>query len=192
MASITKAILNRNNARVGASRPCSTDARVVLCQASACSASTEQEGRENCADLAEAAVAAIHRCERSAAFEPLRSPICPMSILVAGAGETWPAPRSRRWRDRFAVITGAAGAIGFATAKAFAAAGRRKSRWLDVREAAAQVKAKGDRRRGAWASMRRHRRNLGQGSRWAQVASAFGGVDIAVSNAGALAGGRPR
>src|ERR1700688_2072627 len=83
-------------------------------------------------------------------------------------GESWPleeaklgARKEPPLAGQVAAITGAAGAIGAATAKAFAAAGAEVA-LLDVDLSAA----------------------------FDQIAAAFGGVDIAVSNAGAAWQGR--
>jgi NAD(P)-dependent dehydrogenase (short-subunit alcohol dehydrogenase family) len=106
------------------------------------------------------------------------------SLEPAKLGNAKDAPLA----GQVAVITGAAGAIGFATAMAFAAAGAEVA-LLDVDEAAAQAKARaiGGAALGircdvtATASVR---------NAFAEVACAFGGVDIAVSNAGAAWQGR--
>jgi rhamnose utilization protein RhaD (predicted bifunctional aldolase and dehydrogenase)/NAD(P)-dependent dehydrogenase (short-subunit alcohol dehydrogenase family) len=140
------------------------------------------------ADLAEAAIATITDAEAVGRFEPL-----PESDLFDV--EYWSLEQAKLNSARepllagqVAVITGAAGSIGFATAKAFAAAGAEVA-LLDIDEAAALAKAKaiGDAALGLKcdvtdvASVR---------DAFAQVASAFGGVDIVVSNAGAAWQGR--
>jgi rhamnose utilization protein RhaD (predicted bifunctional aldolase and dehydrogenase)/NAD(P)-dependent dehydrogenase (short-subunit alcohol dehydrogenase family) len=139
-------------------------------------------------DLAEAAIATITDAEAVGRFEPL-----PEADLFDV--EYWSLEQAKLNGARelplagqVAVITGAAGAIGFATARAFAAAGAEIA-LLDVDEAAAQAKARaiGGTALGLKcdvtdaASVR---------DAFALVAVAFGGVDIAVSNAGAAWQGR--
>jgi rhamnose utilization protein RhaD (predicted bifunctional aldolase and dehydrogenase)/NAD(P)-dependent dehydrogenase (short-subunit alcohol dehydrogenase family) len=140
------------------------------------------------ADLAEAAIDTITDAEAVGRFEPL-----PEADLFDV--EYWSLEQAKLsgakelpLAGQVAVITGAAGAIGFATAKAFAAAGAEVA-LLDIDGLAASEKAKaaGGMALGVRcdvtdpASVR---------DAFAQVASAFGGVDIAVSNAGAAWQGR--
>jgi rhamnose utilization protein RhaD (predicted bifunctional aldolase and dehydrogenase)/NAD(P)-dependent dehydrogenase (short-subunit alcohol dehydrogenase family) len=140
------------------------------------------------ADLAEAAVATITDAEAVGRFEPL-----PESDLFDV--EYWSLEQAKLGNARelalagqIAVITGAAGSIGFATAKAFAAAGAEVA-LLDVDEAAAQAKAKsiGGAALGIPCDVTDA---TSVRDAFARVASAFGGVDIAVSNAGAAWQGR--
>jgi NAD(P)-dependent dehydrogenase (short-subunit alcohol dehydrogenase family) len=140
------------------------------------------------ADLAEAAVATITDAEAVGRFEPLpESDLFDVeywSLEQAKLGNAKGPPLA----GQVAVITGAAGAIGFATAKAFAAAGAEVA-LLDVDEAAAQVKAKAI--GGAALGLRCDVTDAASvKDAFAQVAAAFGGVDIAVSNAGAAWQGR--
>jgi rhamnose utilization protein RhaD (predicted bifunctional aldolase and dehydrogenase)/NAD(P)-dependent dehydrogenase (short-subunit alcohol dehydrogenase family) len=140
------------------------------------------------ADLAEAAVATITDAEAIGRFEPLpESDLFDVeywSLEQAKLGNAKEPPLA----GQVAVITGAAGAIGFATAKAFAAAGAEVA-LLDVDEAAAQVKAKAI--GGAALGLRCDVTDAASvKDAFAQVAAAFGGVDIAVSNAGAAWQGR--
>jgi rhamnulose-1-phosphate aldolase/alcohol dehydrogenase len=140
------------------------------------------------ADLAEAAVATITDAEAVGRFDPLpESDLFDVeywSLEQAKLG----AAKEQPLAGQVAVITGAAGAIGFATANAFAAAGAAIA-LLDIDEAAARAKAKaiGGAAIGARcdvtdaASVR---------EAFAQVVSAFGGIDILVSNAGAAWQGR--
>jgi rhamnose utilization protein RhaD (predicted bifunctional aldolase and dehydrogenase)/NAD(P)-dependent dehydrogenase (short-subunit alcohol dehydrogenase family) len=140
------------------------------------------------ADLAEAAVATITDAEAVGRFEPL-----PESDLFDV--EYWSLEQAKLGSARepplagqVAVITGAAGAIGFATAKAFAAAGAEVA-LLDVDEVAAHAKAKSI--GGTALGLRCDVTDAASvNEAFAQVASAFGGVDIAVSNAGAAWQGR--
>ena len=89
---------------------------------------------------------------------------------------------------QIAVVTGAAGAIGAATAKALAAAGAEVA-LLDIDEAGAQAKAKSI---GSAALAVKCDVTDANSVRAAfdQVAKTFGGVDIVVSNAGAAWQGR--
>src|SRR6202163_2738471 len=140
------------------------------------------------ADLAEAAIDTITDAEAVGRFEPLPEAdlfdVEYWSLEQAKLGNARELPLA----GQVAVITGAAGSIGFATAKAFAAAGAEVA-LLDVDEAAAQAKAKAI---GAAALGLRCDVTDAASVRdvFAQVASAFGGVDIAVSNAGAAWQGR--
>jgi rhamnose utilization protein RhaD (predicted bifunctional aldolase and dehydrogenase)/NAD(P)-dependent dehydrogenase (short-subunit alcohol dehydrogenase family) len=140
------------------------------------------------ADLAEAAIATIGDAEAVGRFEPLPEAdlfdVEYWSLEQAKLGSAKELPLA----GQIAVITGAAGAIGFAAAKAFAAAGAEVA-LLDVDEAAAQAKAKAI--GGAALGIRCDVTDAASvRDAFAQVASAFGGVDIAVSNAGAAWQGR--
>jgi rhamnose utilization protein RhaD (predicted bifunctional aldolase and dehydrogenase)/NAD(P)-dependent dehydrogenase (short-subunit alcohol dehydrogenase family) len=140
------------------------------------------------ADLAETAIATITDAEAIGRFEPL-----PESDLFDV--EYWSLEQAKLGSARelplagqVAVITGAAGAIGFATAKAFAAAGAEVA-LLDVDETAA--KAKANALGGAAQGIRCDVTDAASvRDAFAAVASAFGGVDILVSNAGAAWQGR--
>jgi rhamnose utilization protein RhaD (predicted bifunctional aldolase and dehydrogenase)/NAD(P)-dependent dehydrogenase (short-subunit alcohol dehydrogenase family) len=140
------------------------------------------------ADLAEAAVATITDAEAVGRFDPLpESDLFDVeywSLEQAKLGGAKEPPLA----GQVAVITGAAGAIGFATAKAFAAAGTEVA-LLDIDEAAAQANAKAI--GGAAIGLRCDVTDPASvRDAFAQVASAFGGVDIVVSNAGAAWQGR--
>ncbi len=140
------------------------------------------------ADLAEAAIATITDAEAVGRFEPLpESDLFDVeywSLEQAKLGNAKELPLA----GQVAVITGAAGAIGFATAKAFAAAGAEVA-LLDVDEAAAQAKASAI--GGAAIGLRCDVTDVASvRDAFAAVSSAFGGVDIAVSNAGAAWQGR--
>jgi NAD(P)-dependent dehydrogenase (short-subunit alcohol dehydrogenase family) len=140
------------------------------------------------ADLAEAAVATITDAEAVGRFEPLPEAdlfdVEYWSLEQAKLGNAKEPPLA----GQVAVITGAAGAIGFATAKAFAAAGAEVA-LLDVDEAAVQAKAKA--MGGAGLGVRCDVTDAASvRDAFARVASAFGGLDIAVSNAGAAWQGR--
>lgn len=140
------------------------------------------------ADLAEAAIATVTDAEAVGRFEPLPEAdlfdVEYWSLEQAKLGSAREAPLA----GQVTVITGAAGAIGFATAKAFAAAGAEVA-LLDLDGAAAQAKAKAI--GGAALGLRCDVTDAASvREAFAQVASAFGGVDIAVSNAGAAWQGR--
>jgi rhamnose utilization protein RhaD (predicted bifunctional aldolase and dehydrogenase)/NAD(P)-dependent dehydrogenase (short-subunit alcohol dehydrogenase family) len=140
------------------------------------------------ADLAEAAVAAITDAEAVGRFDPL-----PESDLFDV--EYWSLEQAKLGSAKepllagqVAVITGAAGAIGFATAKAFATAGAEVA-LLDIDEAAAQAKARAI--GGAAIAVQCDVTDAASvPDAFAQVVSAFGGIDILVSNAGAAWQGR--
>ena len=140
------------------------------------------------ADLAEAAIATIADAEAIGRFESI--PEADMFDM-----EYWSLEQAKlglakdlSLAGQIAVITGAGGAIGAATAKVFAAAGAEVA-LLDLDERAAQANATaiGDTAVAVRcdvtdaASVR---------AAFAQVVAAFGGVDIAVSNAGAAWQGR--
>jgi rhamnulose-1-phosphate aldolase/alcohol dehydrogenase len=140
------------------------------------------------ADLAEAAVATITDAEAVGRFDPL-----PESDLFDVEYWSLEQAKLRGGKEpplagQVAVITGAAGAIGFATAKAFAAAGAEVA-LLDIDEAAAQAKARaiGGAAIGVRCDVTVAASVPGA---FAQVVSAFGGIDILVSNAGAAWQGR--
>jgi rhamnose utilization protein RhaD (predicted bifunctional aldolase and dehydrogenase)/NAD(P)-dependent dehydrogenase (short-subunit alcohol dehydrogenase family) len=140
------------------------------------------------ADLAEAAVTTITDAEAVGRFDPLpESDLFDVeywSLEQAKLGGT----KEPALAGQVAVITGAAGAIGFATAKAFAAAGAEVA-LLDIDEAAAQAKAKAI--GGAAIGLRCDVTDPASvRDAFDRVVSAFGGVDIVVSNAGAAWEGR--
>jgi rhamnose utilization protein RhaD (predicted bifunctional aldolase and dehydrogenase)/NAD(P)-dependent dehydrogenase (short-subunit alcohol dehydrogenase family) len=140
------------------------------------------------ADLAEAAVATITDAEAVGRFEPLPErdlfDVEYWSLEQAKLGSAKAPPLA----GQVAVITGAAGAIGFATAKTFAAAGAEVA-LLDIDEAAVQTKAKA--LGGAALGLRCDVTDAASvGAAFDAAARAFGGVDILVSNAGAAWQGR--
>jgi NAD(P)-dependent dehydrogenase (short-subunit alcohol dehydrogenase family) len=140
------------------------------------------------ADLAEAAVATITDAEAVGRFDPLpESDLFDVeywSLEQAKLGSAKEPPLA----GQVAVITGAAGAIGFATAKAFAAAGAEVA-LLDIDEAAAQAKA-----RAVGSAVIGVRCDVTDAASvrdaFDRVVSEFGGIDILVSNAGAAWQGR--
>jgi rhamnose utilization protein RhaD (predicted bifunctional aldolase and dehydrogenase)/NAD(P)-dependent dehydrogenase (short-subunit alcohol dehydrogenase family) len=140
------------------------------------------------ADLAEAAVATITDAEAIGRFQ---------SITEADMFdcEYWPIEQAKLGSAKelplagqVAVITGAGGAIGAATAKAFAAAGAEVA-LLDVKPSAASQAAKAI--GGAALAVKCDVTDSASvRDAFAQVVTAFGGVDIVVSNAGAAFQGR--
>jgi NAD(P)-dependent dehydrogenase (short-subunit alcohol dehydrogenase family) len=140
------------------------------------------------ADIAEAAIATISDAEAIGRFESI--PEADMfdmeywSLEQAKLG----AMEEKPLAGQIAVVTGAAGVIGTATAKAFAAAGAEVA-LLDLDETAVQAKAKSI---GGSALAVRCDVTDAPSVRAAfdQVVETFGGVDIAVSNAGAAWQGR--
>jgi rhamnose utilization protein RhaD (predicted bifunctional aldolase and dehydrogenase)/NAD(P)-dependent dehydrogenase (short-subunit alcohol dehydrogenase family) len=140
------------------------------------------------ADLAEAMVATITDAEAIGRFEPLPEAdlfdVEYWSLEQAKLGSARELPLA----GQVVAITGAAGSIGFATAKAFAAAGAEVA-LLDLDEAAAKTKAGAV---GAAAlGLRCDVTDVASvKDAFARIAAAFGGVDIVVSNAGAAWQGR--
>ncbi len=185
-----KSYFVRNNARVGGIKTMLDPMpRVVLVPGVGLfGLGRSQKDARVAADLAEAAIATITDAEAVGRFEPLpESDLFDVeywSLEQAKLGNAKELPLA----GQVAVITGAAGSIGFATAKAFAAAGAEVA-LLDVDEAAAQAKARAI--GGAAQGIRCDVTDAASvKDAFAQVASVFGGVDIAVSNAGAAWQGR--
>jgi rhamnose utilization protein RhaD (predicted bifunctional aldolase and dehydrogenase)/NAD(P)-dependent dehydrogenase (short-subunit alcohol dehydrogenase family) len=140
------------------------------------------------ADIAEEWMAVVHDAELTGSFESI-------SEADMFDCEYWPLEQAKLGARRepplagqIAVITGAAGAIGAATAKAFAAAGAEVA-LLDVNLAAAREQAKAI---GPAALPVRCDVTDEASVRAAfdEVTAHFGGVDIVVSNAGAAWQGR--
>jgi rhamnose utilization protein RhaD (predicted bifunctional aldolase and dehydrogenase)/NAD(P)-dependent dehydrogenase (short-subunit alcohol dehydrogenase family) len=185
-----KSYFVRNNARVGGIKTMLDSApRVVLVPGVGLfGLGRSKKDARVAADLAEAAIATIADAEAVGRFEPLPEAdlfdVEYWSLEQAKLGNAKELPLA----GQVAAITGGAGAIGFATAKAFAAAGAEVA-LLDVDEAAAKAKAKmiG----GAALGIRCDVTDAASvKDAFAAVASAYGGVDIAVSNAGAAWQGR--
>jgi rhamnose utilization protein RhaD (predicted bifunctional aldolase and dehydrogenase)/NAD(P)-dependent dehydrogenase (short-subunit alcohol dehydrogenase family) len=180
----------RNNARVGGTKTMlDPHPRVVLVPGLGLfGLGRSKKDAKIAADLAEAAVATITDAEAVGRFDPLpESDLFDVeywSLEQAKLGSAKEPPLA----GQVAVITGAAGAIGFATAKAFAAAGAEVA-LLDIDGTAAEAKARAI---GAAALGLRCDVTDTASVRdaFARVAAAFGGVDIAVSNAGAAWQGR--
>jgi rhamnose utilization protein RhaD (predicted bifunctional aldolase and dehydrogenase)/NAD(P)-dependent dehydrogenase (short-subunit alcohol dehydrogenase family) len=135
------------------------------------------------ADIAEATIGIITDAEAIGRYESI-------SAAEMFDMEYWPpeqaklgAARELPLAGQIAVVTGAGGTIGAATAKAFAAAGAEVA-LLDLDEAAAGDKAKAI--GGAALAVRCDVTDAASvQAAFARVVEAFGGVDILVSNAGA-------
>jgi rhamnose utilization protein RhaD (predicted bifunctional aldolase and dehydrogenase)/NAD(P)-dependent dehydrogenase (short-subunit alcohol dehydrogenase family) len=140
------------------------------------------------ADLAEAAVETITDAEAIGSFESI--PEADMfdveywSLEQAKLG----GAKEAALTGQVAAITGAAGAIGAATARAFAAVGAEVA-LLDVGEAAARATAKSI-GGAALALACDVTDDASVRAAFARIAESFGGVDIVVSNAGAAWQGR--
>jgi rhamnose utilization protein RhaD (predicted bifunctional aldolase and dehydrogenase)/NAD(P)-dependent dehydrogenase (short-subunit alcohol dehydrogenase family) len=140
------------------------------------------------ADLACAAVSTITDAEAIGRFQPIGE-------ADMFDTEYWPIEQAKLGKEpekplagQVAVVTGAGGAIGAATAKAFAAAGAEVA-LLDIDPAAAseQAKAIG----GSAIAVKCDVTDAASvREAFAQVVATFGGVDIVVSNAGAAWQGR--
>ena len=134
------------------------------------------------ADIAEAAVQGITGAEAIGRFTSISQAdmfdveYWPLELAKLGARKPLPLT------GQIAVITGAGGAIGAATARAFAQAGAEVA-LLDLDAKAAQAKAKGI--AGALAVQCDVTDTKSVQRAFDQVVTAFGGVDIAISNAGA-------
>ena len=179
-----KTYFARQNARVGGGRTMLDPApRVALVPGvGLVGLGRTQKDARIAADLAEAAIETITDAEATGRFTPIGEDdmfdceYWPLEQAKLGAAKPLPLA------GQIAVITGAAGAIGAATAKLFAAQGASVA-LLDLDEQAAKAKA------------REIPGALGVGcdvtdaqsvtDAYAQVVRAFGGVDILVSNAGA-------
>ena len=141
------------------------------------------------ADLAEAAVERITDAEAIGRFESITEAdmfdIEYWSLEQAKLG----AAKEKPLAGQIAVVTGAGGAIGAATAKAFAAAGAEVA-LLDVESRRRGRAGRGDRRRCARRSPATSPTQPRCARPSTRSSSAFGGVDIVVSNAGAAWQGR--
>jgi NAD(P)-dependent dehydrogenase (short-subunit alcohol dehydrogenase family) len=178
----------RNNARLGGTKTQLDEApRVLLVPGLGIfAAGASAKAARVAADLAEASVAVILEAEAIGEFRSIPEPdlfdIEYWSLEQAKLGKGKEKPLARQ----VAVVTGGAGAIGLATAKALAAEGAEVALLdLDADRAAEAAKLAG---------------GIGLAcdvtdavsvrAAFAAVAEAFGGVDILVSNAGAAWQGR--
>ena len=185
-----RAYFARNNARVGSiKKPLDPLPRVVLLPGLGLfGLGHSKKDARIAADLAEAAIETITDAEAIGRFESL--PEADMfdmeywSLEQAKLG----AGAEKQLAGQIAVITGAAGAIGTATAKAFAAGGAEIA-LLDLDETAVQAKAKAI--GGAALAVKCDVTSASSvRAAFDKVVTTFGGVDIVVSNAGAAWQGR--
>jgi NAD(P)-dependent dehydrogenase (short-subunit alcohol dehydrogenase family) len=185
-----RAYFERNNERVGGTRTMLDPApRVMLVPGHGLFGlgRTRKDARV-AADLAEAAVEAITEAEAIGRFSPIGEAdmfdVEYWSLEQAKLGGAKELPLA----GQIAVITGAGGAIGFATAKAFAAAGAEIA-LLDIDGAALVEAAKSF--GGAALSVRCDvTDDASVRAAFDRIVETFGGVDILVSNAGAAFQGR--
>ena len=120
---------------------------------------------------------------RSGASRRFPKPTCSISNIGRWNWPSWARARTLPLAGQVAVITGAGGAIGAATAKLFAQAGAEVA-LLDIDPKAAQEKAKAV--GGSAIAIACDVTNATSvRAAFDQVVAAFGGVDIVVSNAGA-------
>ncbi len=185
-----RAYFTRNNARLGGiKKPLDPLPRVALVPGLGLFGlgRSKKEARV-AADLAECAIETITDAEAIGRFESIsEAEMFDMeywSLEQAKLGAAKELPLA----GQVAAITGAAGTIGFATAKAFAAAGAEVA-LLDLDEAAAAARAKAI--GGAAIALRCDVTDATSVSAaFDKIAETFGGVDIVVSNAGAAWQGR--
>jgi len=185
-----RAYFERNNARCnGAKRMLDPLPRIVLVPGLGLfGLGRSKKDAGVAADLAEAAIEAITSAEAVGRFESI-------SEADMFDVEYWSLEQAKLGKDpekplagQIVAITGAGGAIGSATAKAFAAAGAEVA-LLDIDEPAARAHA--DRLGGrALAVACDVTDPASVTAAFAKVAETFGGVDIVVSNAGAAWQGR--
>jgi rhamnose utilization protein RhaD (predicted bifunctional aldolase and dehydrogenase)/NAD(P)-dependent dehydrogenase (short-subunit alcohol dehydrogenase family) len=185
-----RAYFERNNARCnGAKRMLDPLPRVVLVPGLGLfGLGRSKKDAGVAADLAEAAIEAITNAEAVGRFESISEAdmfdVEYWSLEQAKLGKEPEKPLA----GQIVAITGAGGAIGGATAKAFAAAGAEVA-LLDVDEPAARAHA--DRLGGRAIAVACDVTDPASvTAAFAKVAETFGGVDIVVSNAGAAWQGR--
>ena len=179
-----------NNARVGGTKkPLDPMPRVVLVPGVGLFGlgRSKKEARV-AADLAEAAIETITDAEATGSYQALDdASLFDMeywSLEQAKLGSAAEKPLA----GQIVAVTGAAGAIGFATAAAFATAGAEVA-LLDVKESAALEKAKA--MGGAALGLQCDVTDVASvNTAFKKVVETFGGVDIVVSNAGAAWQGR--
>ena len=185
-----KDYFTRNNVRVGSSkRMLDPFPRVVLVPGLGLfGLGRSKKDARIAADIAESAVETITDAEAIGRFESIpETDMFDMeywSLEQAKLGAAAEKPLA----GQVAVITGAAGVIGSATARAFAAAGAEVA-LLDLDEKAVQAKAKAV--GAAAAAIACDVTDLPSvRAAFDQVVESFGGIDIAISNAGAAWQGR--
>lgn len=185
-----RAYFARNNARVGGiKKPLDPLPRVALVPGVGLfGLGRSKKDARIAADLAECAIGTITDAEAIGRFESIsEADMFDMeywSLEQAKLGAAKELPLA----GQVAAITGAAGTIGFATARAFAAAGAEVALLdIDDADAAAKAKAIG----GAALAVRCDVTDAGSvNAAFDKIAETFGGVDIVVSNAGAAWQGR--
>jgi rhamnose utilization protein RhaD (predicted bifunctional aldolase and dehydrogenase)/NAD(P)-dependent dehydrogenase (short-subunit alcohol dehydrogenase family) len=185
-----KAYFARNNARAGGARTMLDPLpRVVLVPGLGLfGLGRSKKDAKVAADLAETAIETITDAEAIGRFESISEAdmfdVEYWSLEQAKLGSAKELPLA----GQIAVVTGAGGAIGAATAKAFAAAGAEVA-LLDLDESAARAVAKTI--GGAALALACDVTDAASvRAAFDRVAAAFGGVDIVVSNAGAAWQGR--
>jgi rhamnose utilization protein RhaD (predicted bifunctional aldolase and dehydrogenase)/NAD(P)-dependent dehydrogenase (short-subunit alcohol dehydrogenase family) len=184
-----KAYFARNNARCGSNKTMLDPLpRVVLVPGFGLfGLGRSKKDARIAADLAEAAIETITGAEAIGRFESISDAemfdVEYWSLEQAKLG----AVQERPLAGQIAAITGAAGAIGFATAQAFAAAGAEIA-LLDLDATAVQERGKAIDDAIALACDVTDAASVRNA--FDAVAAAFGGVDIVVSNAGAAWQGR--
>jgi len=185
-----KAYFARNNARVGGIKTMLDPLpRVVLVPGLGLfGLGRSRKDAKIAADLAEAAIETITDAEAIGRFESISEAdmfdVEYWSLEQAKLGSAKELPLA----GQIAAITGAGGAIGAATARAFAAAGAEVA-LLDLDEDAARAAAK--RIGGAALALRCDVTDATSvRAAFDRIAEVFGGVDIVVSNAGAAWQGR--
>jgi rhamnose utilization protein RhaD (predicted bifunctional aldolase and dehydrogenase)/NAD(P)-dependent dehydrogenase (short-subunit alcohol dehydrogenase family) len=180
----------RHNARVGGTkRELDPLPRVVLVPGVGLFAlGRTKRDAEIAADIAEAWIEGVSEAEAIGRFESISEAdmfdceYWPLEQAKLGARKQSPLA------GQIAAVTGAAGAIGTATAKAFAAAGAEVALLdVDFAAASAQAKAIGP---SALPLVCDVTKAASVQAAFDAVAAAFGGVDIVVSNAGAAWQGR--
>jgi rhamnose utilization protein RhaD (predicted bifunctional aldolase and dehydrogenase)/NAD(P)-dependent dehydrogenase (short-subunit alcohol dehydrogenase family) len=185
-----RAYFERNNARFGNNKAMSAPSpRVALVPGLGLfGLGDSKRDAMIAADLAENAIEVITDAEATGTFESI-------SEADMFDCEYWPLERAKLGgaaalplAGQIAVITGAGGTIGAATAKAFAAAGAEVA-LLDVDEQAAADEAKAVGKNAIAVPCDVTDANSVRAA-FERVVDAFGGVDIAVSNAGAAWQGR--
>lgn len=182
----------RNNARLGGTKTRLDEApRILLVPGLGLfAAGTSATAAGIAADLAEANISVILEAEALGAYRSISEPdlfeIEYWSLEQAKLGQGRERPLARQ----VAVVTGGAGAIGLATAKALADQGAEVALLdLDGARAAEAARAAGG-RGGALGLACDVTDAESVAAAFAAVAEAFGGVDILVSNAGAAWQGR--
>src|SRR5215475_793665 len=184
-----RAYFARNNARCGGTKkPLDPLPRVVLVPGLGLfGLGRSKKDARVAADLAESAVETITDAEATGHFESIsEAEMFDMEYWSLEQAKLSSAPE-KPLAGQVAAVTGAAGAIGAATAKALVGAGAEVA-MLDINESAASEKAKAI---GAGLAVACDVTDAASvRAAFDKVAETFGGVDILVSNAGAAWQGR--